>query len=189
MVIQMTEKGLKREKLLWSLFRHDMANKLIVSRGYIGLKMFSKAKKALDDMENIIKLYDQFMQTDHVIEMSLEHLIDNVNEMLEGTKPEIKCQKSEMQLDPLFVAIFYNLVTNSQKHSGRDNDLVIRIEEEEGRLIFTDNGKGIDKGGKNIFGAPGHALTIIRQLGREVLNFQIQETGVFGEGVRFEITF
>jgi signal transduction histidine kinase len=101
----------------------------------------------------------------------------------------------EIYADPLFADVITHLLDNSLRHgSGKVKNVVVTYHETpEGLdLCFRDDGRGIphDKK-KQIFeyDAGGHAgigLFICRQI-VEVTGMTIQETGIEGEGARFEI--
>ncbi len=180
--------------LIWRLFFHDIMNHLGVAKLSLELALMIESQpmeleNTLNGMENTIKLYDRFLRIDHG-PMDLKQIIDKVNKML-GATVEIKhchCQSkmSKIELDSVFIAIFYNLAANSLKHSGlSQEDLILTIEIKEGEVIFADNGKGVEEG-KNLF-TPKHALGIIQELGRK-LGFSIEEIGVPG-GAHFSMRF
>jgi len=181
---------------LWNLFYHDIMNKLGAAKLSFELALMTESQpmeleNTLNGMENIVKTYDRFMRDeDDVPLMSLQQIIDEVKKMLGETTVEIKYQeKAKMEFNSLFIAIFYNLVTNSLKHSGLPpNDLIITIEVEKGKITFTDNGQGFGEGTKVFVGGPGHALMIIRKISN-LLNFTIRASNSPEGGARFSIRF
>ena len=100
----------------------------------------------------------------------------------------------EIFSDPMLEKVFYNLIDNSARHGG--NPVEIRVtgaEEPEGyRILFEDNGKGIpDKEKEKIFVRgfgknTGLGLFLVREI-LSITGITIRETGVEGEGARFEI--
>ena len=178
------------EQLLDELRRHDIGNKILVVTGYMDLAiedmnpdLLNDAKEALREMGDLMTLYNQFARMDCAETMPLRQIVERALGMLEIKPTIIIIGDAEIELNSLFVAIFYNLMQNSVLHSG-NNKVLIKIEIKEGKILFTDNGRGVEN--KDIF-RPGHALSIIRKILESVLKLSIKETGT-GEGVRFEIT-
>ncbi len=96
--------------------------------------------------------------------------------------------------DPLLEKVFYNLVENSIRHGEGVTKITIRsVETPEGlTLILEDNGTGVPGPEKEkIFRRESYKNTGFGLfLGREILaitNLSISETGIPGEGARFEI--
>jgi len=180
--------------MIWELFFHDGMNKLNTAMLSSELAQitqesqhYEKNEQSLQGMESLMKLYNQFMRIDHTASIRCSKVIDEVNDML-GKDIEISVKGlTETKINPIFIAIFYNLIQNSILHSGQENGLVVTIEIKESQIIFSDNGKGIKEKGNDLF-APGHALGIIRELGKK-LGFTIEASNNPDGGARFSIQF
>jgi signal transduction histidine kinase len=100
----------------------------------------------------------------------------------------------EVYADPLFRKVFYNLIENSLVHGGTVRNISISASESENGLILTyeDNGCGIPADEKQkIFERRvgkhnGLGLFLVREI-LSITSLSIIETGVPGEGARFEI--
>jgi signal transduction histidine kinase len=183
--------------LIWRLFFHDGMNKLNAAMLSSELALitqesqhFEEIEQSLQGMESLMKLYNQFMRIDHTASIRCSKVIDEVNDMLGKPGEDIEISVNgltETKINPIFIAIFYNLIQNSILHSGQENGLVVTIEIKESQIVFSDNGKGIKKKGDDLF-APGHALGIIRELGKK-LGFTIKASNNPEGGARFSIQF
>ena len=100
--------------------------------------------------------------------------------------------------DSLLRQVFYNLIDNSLKHGQEVSQIRLHYcndENNQTKLIYEDNGLGISLQNKpKIFterfttgNGTGLGLSMIRKM-MDVYRWAIQETGVPGEGARFEIT-
>jgi PAS domain S-box-containing protein len=100
----------------------------------------------------------------------------------------------EIYADPLLEKVFFNLIENIFLHGQKVTELTVSYREEAPGLvlIFQDNGVGIpadekrkifERGyGKNT----GLGLFLVREI-LSITGISIQETGIEGEGARFEI--
>ncbi len=151
---------------------------------------FEKLEQSLQGMESLMKLYNQFMRIDHTASIRCSKVINEVNDMLGKLRKDIEISVkglTETKINPIFIAIFYNLIQNSILHSGQEDGLVVTIEIKDSLIIFSDNGKGLKEDSKDLF-TPGHALGIIRELGKK-LGFTIEASNNPDGGARFSIQF
>ena len=101
----------------------------------------------------------------------------------------------EIYADPLLERVFFALASNLIIHGKTANQVTISYQETaEGiQLIFEDNGAGIpddmkEKIFQRGFGAQkGMGLFLAREI-LEITGITIRETGIYGNGARFEIT-
>lgn len=106
-----------------------------------------------------------------------------------------KCGDFSVYADPMFERVLHNLYDNTIRHAEGADHIRIRCEEGGDRdliIIWEDNGPGIpddqkeqifEKGcGKNT----GFGLFLTREI-LGITGITIRETGVYGEGARFEI--
>ena len=101
----------------------------------------------------------------------------------------------EIFADPLLEDVFFILMENVLHHGKGATEVRIRYREEDGTLTITieDNGPGIPEAGKEkIFGRDykvmkgGSGLFLAREI-LSITGISIRETGVPGQGTRFEI--
>jgi PAS domain S-box-containing protein len=107
---------------------------------------------------------------------------------------KIQLHGLEIYADPLLEKVFFNLIENIFLHGQKVTELTVSCREEASGLVlvFQDNGVGIpaeekrkifERGyGKNT----GLGLFLVREI-LSITGISIQETGVEGEGARFEI--
>jgi signal transduction histidine kinase len=96
--------------------------------------------------------------------------------------------------DPLIVKVFFNLMENSLRHGERVTEIAFASHESRKGLVITyrDNGVGISVKDKEKlfqrgFGKhTGLGLFLTREI-LAITGITITETGVFGDGVRFEM--
>lgn len=98
--------------------------------------------------------------------------------------------------DSLLKELFYNLIDNTRKYAQKATHIKLTYslnENQDLKLIYEDNGVGIPHEQKpklftKGFGrGTGLGLYLIKRT-LQVYGWQIQETGIPGEGARFEIT-
>lgn len=101
----------------------------------------------------------------------------------------------EIFADPLLEKVFFSLMENVMQHSKTATEISLWYREtpEDLTLVFEDNGVGIPEEMKaTLFerrteGKRGMGLFLVKEI-LGITNFSIQETGVPGNGARFEIT-
>jgi signal transduction histidine kinase len=106
-----------------------------------------------------------------------------------------ECKGLTVLADSLLKQIFYNLISNSQKHGEKVSKIRVSCQEknEELEFIYEDNGVGISKAEKEkIFEegygkGTGYGLFLIRKM-CEVYGWTIKEKSEHGNGARFIIT-
>jgi len=196
-------------KLVSSVMRHDIRNKITAVSGYTEL-----AKSSTTDPEILSYLQKQEPLLDEILE-ELEFIHDyekigsdnpvwqNIDSILQTFIPLMEKQgisfdypvgNLRLFADPLLGRVFSNLIDNSIRHGGPVTRIRITVKMQEPRLmlIYEDNGVGIphdqkervfEKGfGKNT----GLGLFLIREI-LEITGITVTEIGEPGKGVRFEI--
>ncbi len=194
------------------LTRHDIRNKLmaLTFKAYIAKKRSagnSEVFGCLTDIEeitrNIARLLD-FAKTYEVLGTQEQTRI-NVSKMvadaaslfvdLKGVTVINECEDFEVKADTLLMELFHNMIDNSLKY-GAPKITKIRVYvrvNQEGftELVYEDNGNGIDpeikarlfQKGVTTKGT-GYGLWLIRRI-CEMYGWSVQETGEYGQGVRF----
>jgi len=101
----------------------------------------------------------------------------------------------EVYADPMVQKVFHNLIDNAVRHGGAVTEVRFSWMRSGQNLVIIceDDGIGIPDSEKAvIFRATykrrhGHGLFLVAEI-LGITGISIQETGVFGEGARFEIT-
>ncbi len=113
---------------------------------------------------------------------------------LDGISQEIDVGELEIYADPLLQKVFYNLVENAIRHGGKLTHIGFSVEEDPNgvAIICVDNGTGVPAKEKEhifertFFKHTGFGLFLSREI-LSITGIGIRETGVPGEGARFEI--
>lgn len=199
----------KKLNLLNSVTRHDILNQLTVLIGYLELSRedakdpqlityISKEEQAAEAIKKQI-LFTRDYQNIGVHSPGWYNILETVSLAiatidLEGVRITVDLPPVEIYADPLLEKVFYNLIENSVRHGEHVTDITIRSSEARDGLILVleDNGAGVPDNKKEkifrreYFKNTGFGLF----LGREILaitNLTIRETGIPGNGARFEI--
>jgi len=101
----------------------------------------------------------------------------------------------EVFADAMLEKVFYNLIDNAMRYGGTVSRISFSLEQTDPTLIITcsDDGIGIpDSDKENIFASgfgknTGQGLFLAREI-LEISGISIKETGISGNGARFEIT-
>jgi K+-sensing histidine kinase KdpD len=199
----------KKLNLLNSITRHDILNELTVLGGYIGvtrelsndkemLIYIEHEKKATRAIRNMIKftkdyqdigLYRPQWQYLKNIVTLLGNTIDFGDVILRN-----ELGRLEVYADPLFEKVIYSLLENAMRHGGQLTfiRLSYRIVNSVCVVICEDNGLGVaDEDKEKIFlreygKHTGFGLFLSREI-LSITGFSIRETGIHGNGARFEI--
>lgn len=196
--------------LLTSVTRHDIINKLMVLRGYIG---HMKKQEISAPVAEILKKEEQVADLiAHLIVFTRDYkdvgvhppgwmdLADAVNAARQPMDPGTIVVLQDMTgievyADPLIRKVFSNIFENSLRHGGHVSEIRVTAAEHLGRLVIAieDNGIGIGHAEKEqIFEREyGKHAGLGLFLAREILaitGIGIAETGDEGRGARFEIT-
>ncbi len=195
----------KKLHLLSGITRHDILNQIMALQGYLDLtiseiedstlsRYLTEAEKAADSIQRQIeftKAYES-LGVETPTWQPLSPVIEAIDDS--GIPIHHDCGDFSVYADPMFEKVLNNLYDNTIRHAEGADYVRIRCEEEEGDLIiiWEDNGPGIpndekeqlfDKGfGKNT----GLGLFLTREI-LSITGITISETGVYGEGARFEI--
>ncbi|MFH0967433.1 MAG: PAS domain S-box protein, partial [Methanobacteriota archaeon] len=196
--------------LLSSITRHDILNSLTAVLGYLAIAI---EEKDPDTQESYLyKAYQTALLIQEQAEFSRDYQDIGVNKPIwhiakniftTATKSlnpgdisvEISLDDLRVYADPLLERVIYNLVDNSLRYGGTVTRISSYWRQESDQVVWVieDNGVGIGNDMKNqIFQkGVGHNTGLGLFLTREILDITgliISETGVEGEGARFEIT-
>jgi CheY-like chemotaxis protein/signal transduction histidine kinase len=201
---------IKKLHLLSGITRHDVLNKVTALNGYLTLIReqlpVTESPEYIDrvgDIVEIIRNLITFTRDYQEIGINspkwhkLSEIIENVIKSLEvrSVIVDYKPDDKEIYGDPLLERVFYNLFDNSLRHGVNLTHIKItfRYSGEDLVIVYEDNGVGVpDKEKENIFCRKyfinsGFGLFLSREI-LQITNISIKETGVQGEGVKFEIT-
>jgi PAS domain S-box-containing protein len=196
-------------KLVSSVMRHDIRNKITAVSGYTEL-----AKSATRDPEILTYLQKQEPLLEEILEElafihdyeklgavapswnDLDIIIQLFQPLLHknGIVLENSVKGLRIYADPLLERVFANLIDNSFRHAGKITTVRIAIELLDSHLIliYEDDGKGIPADQKKrIFEKgvgtnTGLGLFLIKEI-LAITGITITENGKPGKGVRFEL--
>ncbi|MFH0966860.1 MAG: HAMP domain-containing sensor histidine kinase [Methanobacteriota archaeon] len=199
----------KKLNLLSSITRHDILNQLTALLGYLEISLDICEEPELKDLtkkeQHIAEtIWKQIEFTRHYQDIGVRspiwhNLIENFQKIqstfhhdtitLQSTLTNI-----EIYADPLFPLICQNLVDNSTRHGERVSNIRFSTEQDNTDLIcvYEDDGIGVPDNEKikifeRGFGKhTGMGLFLVQEI-LAITELSIRETGVYGEGVRFEI--
>jgi len=201
-------------QLLGKLTRHDVRNKLtvITSNAYLLKKKCEndpESLKYIKGIEEAVFLSSRIFEFSKVYEkigaekqtdIDIRKCFDEATTLFQNsTTVKIINQTGGLIVfaDSLLRQLFYNLIDNSLKHGKKVTQITLhfRNEEEKIKLFYEDDGIGISAENKtklftegfSTSNGTGLGLAMIKKM-MEVYNWQIRETGVPGQGVKFEIT-
>lgn len=201
-------KANQRLTQLSQITRHDILNQITALQVYLELIPDTKEKPLIDVyagkahrvLKNIIMLlsftydYEQIGQ-DGTAWQNIGNLLDQCQREFSGQIVITHtCGHVEILADRLIKKVFYNLIDNTIRHGNTADTVRVFFEEREGAgcLIYLDNGTGIPESDKEKifyrgFGkGTGLGMAFIKEV-LESNDIRITETGIEGQGVRFEI--
>jgi PAS domain S-box-containing protein len=203
------EQANKKLQLLNSITRHDIINQVMALNNCIDMTVESvrdpdqisllrKAKIAAKNISQQISFTRQYQDigVKKPEWQNVSQCIERAAESLDHGTIAIDLGEKSLEIfaDPLFDKVFYNLIDNSLRYGEKLTRIrVIHVKDEDGlTLIFEDDGVGIpEEEKKKIFYKgfgknTGLGLFLIREI-LSITRITITETGVPGEGARFEI--
>jgi len=205
----------KKLNTLSSITRHDILNQLAGLLGYLEITEMDLEAGRLPADPTLIRYVKSELQAARTIQRQVEFtrfyqdigvndadwhdlgalIQQTAGELpLAGVSVEVGIPGLRVYTDPLIGKVFYNLMENSVRHGGEISRISVTSSGAPGGLmiVYTDDGTGIPaaekekifrKGfGKNT----GLGLFLVREI-LAITGITIRETGVEGEGARFEI--
>ena len=193
--------------LMETISRHDMMNHLQAIELYIHTMLnASEDSDVASRLEKINKITEQMKRQLNALKelkssgnprwMNVHKtFLDSITGMdTRGIRIRVEGENADIVADPLVERVFYNFVDNSIRHGGSVRNITLLvIREGEGlRIVYTDDGSGIQASEKDtIFTTSrdgrSHGLRLARDVLR-ITGIQIQETGEAGKGARFELS-
>ncbi|MCE5337521.1 MAG: hypothetical protein LLF90_02395 [Methanomicrobiaceae archaeon] len=205
----------KKLNTLSSITRHDILNQLAALLGYLEITQMDLAAGRLPADPTLVRYVANELQAAQTIQRQVEFtrfyqdigvkeaewhdagaLIRQVaGELpLSGVRVDVGVTGLQVYADPLIGKVFYNLMENSIRHGGSISRISFSSSRAPGGLVlvYTDDGGGIPAAEKEKifrkgFGRnTGLGLFLTREI-LAITGITIRETGVEGEGARFEI--
>ena len=200
----------KKLNLMSSITRHDILNQLTVLLGYLELSEKEEANPLLveylaKEKEAAKTIQKQISFTRDYQDMGVKEPVwQNVSSIigyaasaiaLHNIPVEVDRTDLEVFADPLFEKVFYNLMDNALRYGGDTMTFIrisSRIHEKNLIIIIEDNGTGISADDKKHLFTRGFGkhTGLGLFLSKEILSITgmtITETGIPGQGARFEI--
>ncbi len=195
----------RKLNLLSSITRHDILNKIMTIKGYLEIagetesdeelaEYLEQLKAAADAIERQIEFTRQYDQiaVNEPEWISLSGLLEEIDDSL--LPITAVCDPVLIYAEPMIGKVFMNLYDNAQRHAEGATGITIRCQERDDGLLITweDDGQGIPYDQKEmIFESgvgrhTGFGLFLVSEI-LEITGITISETGVPGEGARFEI--
>ena len=199
----------KKLGLLASVTRHDILNWVTVVIGYAQilqescfekdaeyLRRIAQAGESISEIISFTEVYeDMGSQAPQWILVERTIHEPEIASLLKKISVSLDVPGLLVYADLMFSKVFYNLLDNTIRHS--QGATAVRISGYRGDtdycLVYEDNGTGIPDGEKEIVFRQGHGkntglgLFLIREI-LDITGIGIKECGVYGEGVRFEMT-
>ncbi|MCQ1537471.1 PAS domain S-box protein [Methanocalculus taiwanensis] len=195
----------KKLQLLSSVTRHDILNQIMVIQGYLDFageendnpiqtRYLGKVHDAAEVIEKQIAFTREYEQLG--VKEPIWLLVQNLVEKLRSGDIAVACDCAGYSIycDPMIEKVFYNLMDNTIRHAEGAATVTIGCTPLDTGLLISwqDDGPGIPDDEKEQifmrgFGKnTGFGLFIIREI-LAITGITITETGVYGEGARFEI--
>lgn len=195
--------------LLSNITRHDVINQLTVIMGLIEimqdstvdpalLNLLGKEQRAARQIHYLISFTRDYQEVGihtpvwQKVADAAGHAARAVD--LGSIVPAIACEGIEVFADPLFEKVFFSLFENTVRHGNSAAHITISCRESSDGVVisYEDDGPGIPDDEKELIFERGYGKNTGYGLflARDILSLTgigIVETGVFGQGVRFEL--
>jgi signal transduction histidine kinase len=188
---------------------HDIQNKVTGLRGYVELSKDlvtdETMRKFIQSEEEVLKVIHQQLQYTKEYQemgvhpqewMNLHQTLRMILSLAELGSIQVSLDVGDLEIfcDPVIAKVFSHLLNNTKVHGQKATRIRIGyLEAGDGLVLsYEDNGVGIPEEQKkelfmrNVGTTTGFSLFFIHDL-LEVSEMTIRETGIPGEGVRFEI--
>lgn len=195
----------RKLNLLGSITRHDLMNQLTTLFGHLEIAKIDvdnpdleeRLEKAIVVGENIKHFLDfggdyEQMGTHEPDWVPVGEAFEKGLSTVEIQEVNVHCKLEGLEVfaDPMLEKVFHNLLDNSCRHSDNLSEINVYYElmDHGMKLVYEDDGIGIlDEFKPRLFdGSMGHGLFLVREI-LGITEIGIEETGVPGEGARFEI--
>jgi len=201
----------RKQNILLSITGHDILNQITGITGYcellrenaasdpVALEYFNRVERMFQNIQQQIQFAKDYHKigVNKPVWQNLETVVMRAVKSMSSAnmKVNVSINSVEVFADSMLEKVFFNLIDNSLRHSGGATEFTFSFskEGENAIIIAADNGRGVPEEKKEAifkrgFGAnSGYGLFLIREI-LAITGMDIRETGVYGEGVRFEIT-
>lgn len=205
---------IEKLRVVGSLTRHDVRNKLSTVTGYSyllkkkhpdqldiveGLSKMEQAVKETVRIFDFAKMYEQ-LGAEELTYIDTESKLNEAATLFSGSLPKIinECHGLNVLADSFLRQLFYNFIDNTRKYGQKTATIRVYCEKVEGdnlRLVYEDDGVGISfankvhlfKEGFSTGNSTGFGLFLTKKM-MDVYGWTINETGEPGKGARFTIT-
>ncbi|HPD76629.1 MAG TPA: PAS domain S-box protein, partial [Methanoregulaceae archaeon] len=204
MMEQVVTTANRKLNLLNAITRHDIVNQVAILNGYAKLARMKGADPVVTEF--LAKMEAAGAAIEHQVEFTkmyqelgvkapswqdLGGLVSGLHHP--GIRFVTACSGTEVFADPMLEKVFSNLLDNSVRHGVRVSEISISCGTEDDTLtiLWEDNGMGIPDEDKEKIFERGHGkhtglgLFLVREI-LDITGITITETGVAGNGARFE---
>ena len=200
-------------RVVGSLTRHDVRNKLTVVSGYSYLlkkkhadqadiiESLGKMEQSVIEVEKIFefaKAYEQ-LGVEKLVYMDAEKIINEAVEMFSGLTIKVvtDCHGLTLLADSFLRQLFYNFIDNTRKYGKKTTTVRVHYEKADAddlRLVYEDDGIGITfedkqhlfKQGFSTGGSTGFGLFLTKKM-MDIYGWNIEEIGEPEKGAKFVI--
>ena len=196
--------------LLAGITRHDILNQVTVARAYIDFAgedsgnpgvqaCLKRARSAIEEIERQIEFsrdYQDMGVKEPAWQKPQDLIGESVLDLALPAEVRVRADLGDLEIyaDPMVKKVFYNLIDNAVRHGGEVTEIRFSyaISGQDLLILCEDDGIGIPEGEKEaIFREAykrrhGHGLFLVAGI-LGITGMTIRETGVAGEGARFEV--
>ena len=194
--------------LLSGITRHDILNRITVARAYIDFAgediedpavrdYLGRARSAVEEIHRQIEFtrdYQDMGVKEPVWQRPADLIRESAVELGIPAGVRVDLDNLEIYADPMVKKVFYNLIDNAVRHGERVTEVRFSCVKsgQDILIVCEDDGIGIPEGEKEaIFRETykrryGHGLILVSGI-LGITGMTIRETGVPGEGARFEV--
>jgi PAS domain S-box-containing protein len=201
-------------RVVGSLSRHDVRNKLSTVTGYAyllkkkhsdqvdvveGLSKMEQAVKESIRIFEFARMYEQ-LGAEELTYINVESKLNEACTLFSGSLPKIitECHGVSVLADSFLRQLFYNFIDNTRKYGQKTTTILVYCEKTDDnklKIVYEDNGIGIPleskeflfKEGYSTGGSTGFGLFLTKKM-MDVYGWKIEENGEPGKGVKFTIT-
>ena len=197
--------------VLGSITRHDALNQIVVQKGWLGMAMevskdpvisdyLRKVEASTDNLVSFLRFTSEYEEIGiKKPEWTNVHkAMSSATSGLDLTHVSLidRLEGVEVLADPMLPKVLHNLIANSLRHGQKVT--MISLSSSEGSdgltIVMEDDGVGVPEDLKGriferehvVFGRRSHGLFLTAEVLR-MTDISIRETGIPGEGARFEM--